>query len=121
LEKKIKTQCREHKKIFFHDFFEFFFEKGNLNFKIYMPARRGLGYADVDSSSAEGGSRRGAIPRAALGIAYTDDQNRLRLVFPALGISTHSCSDACVDEASRAPAGKKSFRYEQQSYELPTF
>jgi hypothetical protein len=48
--------------------------------------RRGPGYADGDSAFAEGLTRRGAMPRAALGIAYAEGQSMLRRGFPALGI-----------------------------------
>lgn len=48
--------------------------------------RRGPGYADGNSGSAEADLARGAMPRAALGVAYADGQNRLRRGFPAVGI-----------------------------------
>jgi hypothetical protein len=104
-----------YKKRIFRIFVWFFFGKRIFEFLKFVCRQfcrrrstllRGPGYADGNSGSTEGGCCRGAMRRAALSVAYADDQNRLRRGFLAIGISAHSSSGSfsfasCADELFR--------------------
>jgi hypothetical protein len=54
-------------------------------------------YADGTRDFAEADLSRGAMPRAALSVAYADGPIWLRRGFPAVGVASHSCSEHSDD------------------------